>query len=48
MNQVERLRSAFAIRGFGAGHDRRHDVQVQNEIAVPPVKTCSSFTNAES
>jgi len=36
------------MRGFGAGHERRHDVQVQKEIAVPPVRTCSCFTNAES
>ena len=42
------FRSAFVIRGFGAGHERRHDVHVQNEIAVPPVSTCSFFTNAES
>ena len=45
---MDRLKSAFAIRGFGAGHERRHDVHVQKEMAVPPVSTCSCFTKAES
>ena len=44
----DRFKSAFAIRGLGAGHERRHELHVQNEIAVPPVSTCSCFTNAES
>lgn len=47
-NYLERFKSAFAIRGLGAGHERRHEVHVQKEIAVPPVSTCSCFTNAES
>ena len=45
---MDRFKSAFAIRGLGAGHERRHEVHVQKEIAVPPVSTCSCFTNAES
>jgi len=44
----DRFKSAFAIRGLGAGHDRRHELHVQKEIAVPPVSTCSCFTKAES
>jgi hypothetical protein len=42
------FRSAFTIRGFAAGHDRRHDEQVQKPITVAPVITCSSFTKALS
>jgi len=45
---VDRFKSALAIRGLGAGHERRHEVHVQKEIAVPPVSTCSCLTNAES
>ena len=45
---MDRFKSAFAIRGLGAGHERRHEVHVQKEITVPPVSTCSCFTNAES
>ena len=44
----DRLKSAFAIRGLGAGHERRHELHVQKEIAVPPVSTCSCLTKAES
>ena len=43
-----RRRSAFTIRGFAAGHDRRHDEHVQKPITVAPVITCSCFTNAVS
>lgn len=45
---MDRFKSALAIRGLGAGHERRHEVHVQKEIAVPPVSTCSCCTNAES
>jgi hypothetical protein len=45
---VDRFKSVFAIRGLGAGHERRHELHVQKEIAVPPVSTCSCFTKAES
>lgn len=36
------------MRGFAAGHDRRHDEHIHNAIAVAPVITCSRFTNAVS
>jgi hypothetical protein len=45
---LDRFKSALAIRGLGAGHERRHELHVQKEMAVPPVSTCSCFTNAES
>ena len=45
---LNRFKSALTIRGLGAGHERRHEVHVQKEIAVPPVSTCSCFTKAES
>ena len=45
---LDRFKSAFAIRGRGAGHERRHELHVQKEIAVPPVSTCSCLTKAES
>src|SRR3989442_2829240 len=45
---VRGFRSAFAIRGAGAGHERRQDVDVQNAIALFPVMTCSCFTKLES
>ena len=42
------FKSAFAIRGAGAGHERKQDVQVQNAITLLPVMSCSCLTKLES